>query len=153
MPLEFLSTNKNPISDDFFTKRINPTIDVANNVLKKATSIVKNPSDVFNVEFSKGDSLNSLANKYLKNSFAWQIIADANGLDPTKEIDLGKKLSIPKLDKLQQSVTKYLVESAQGKKLVSDLKKSVLNLIGIRDEEVAKELLGCADKIINFKKL
>jgi hypothetical protein len=148
---EYGSTNLTVEADKFFNDRIKPNLDTLNTVLKKDSEILKKDSDYFKVEYAPGKSLNSLATEYLGNSFAWQIIADANEIDPTKEIDLKKDIKIPKIDALKKSAEKYIIESPQGKRLIKDVRDSVLNLLGIKDKEVAKKLDECAEKILNFK--
>ena len=138
-------------ADAFFNSRIKPNLDTAHTVLKKVDEVLKKDADYFKIEYETGKSLNSLATEYLGNSFGWQIIADANGLDPTQEISLGSDLKIPKIEELQRSVEKYIIESPEGKKVISDVRQSVLNLLQIKDKEVAKQLEGCTEKILNFK--
>jgi hypothetical protein len=114
--------------------------------------------DFYNVEYQPGKTLNKLATEYLNNSFAWGIIAETNGIDPQKPIELSSVISgglkIPDQKILQEKVIKYIVNSPQGKQIIKDVKGSILDFAGIGEnsqDEFSKGLRECVNKIINFK--
>jgi hypothetical protein len=145
---EFLSKNKT-IESEIFDLLIKPNVD--DSILTRSQQVLSE-KDLFKVEWEPGQSLNKLATEYLGDSFAWQIIADANGIDPTKEIDIGSTLKVPDQKALENSIKKFIVNSPQGKQLISDAKQSILNLIGVGDSntEFSKTLKDCIGKVVNF---
>jgi hypothetical protein len=114
--------------------------------------------DYYNVEYQQGKTLNKLATEYLGDSFAWQIVAEVNEIDPQKPIDINKLsksgLKIPDQKILQEKAVKYIVNSPQGKQIIKDVKGSILDFAGIGEnsqDEFSKGIRECVNKIINFK--
>ncbi|QVQ57024.1 hypothetical protein ELBI_19 [Anabaena phage Elbi] len=145
---EFVSKNKT-VESEILDLLIKPNTD--DSILTRNQQAISD-RDIYNIEWEPGQSLNKLATDYLGDSFAWQIIADANGIDPTKEIDIGKSLKVPDQKALENSIKKYIVNSPQGKQLISDAKQSILNLLNVGDEktEFSKTLKDCVNKVVNF---
>ncbi|AND75592.1 hypothetical protein [Nostoc phage A1] len=145
---EFLSKNKT-IESELLDLLIKPNTD--DSILTRNKQAIAD-RDLFDIEWEPGQSLNKLATEYLGDSFAWQIIADANGIDPTKEIDIGAGLKVPDQKALENSIKKFIVNSPTGKQLISDAKQSILNLIGVGDSntEFSKTLKDCIGKVVNF---
>ncbi|QLF85092.1 hypothetical protein [Nostoc phage YongM] len=146
---EFVSKNKT-IESEILDLLINPNTE--DSVLTRNQQKISD-RDIYNIEWEPGQSLNKLATEYLGNSFAWQIIADANGIDPTKEIDIGTGLKVPDQKALENSIKKYIINSPQGKQVIEDAKQSILNLLNVGDDktEFSKTLKDCIGKVINFK--
>ncbi|AND75503.1 hypothetical protein [Nostoc phage N1] len=146
---EFVSKNKT-IESEILDLLIKPNVD--DSILTRNQQAIAD-KDLFKVEWEPGQSLNKLATEYIGDSFAWQIIADANGIDPTAPIDIGKGLKIPTQAALEKSIKKFIVNSPQGKQLISDAKQSILNLVGVGDNnsEFSKTLKECINKVVNFK--
>lgn len=82
---EFVSKNKT-VESEILDLLINSNID--DSVLTRNQQAISD-RDIYKIEWEPGQSLNKLATEYLGNSFAWDIVADANGIDPTKEINIG----------------------------------------------------------------
>lgn len=153
MTLQFLSTSATTESL-ILDLLVSPKLNIENSVLTPRTPPF-NPgnNDIFSYEWEKGSSLNKLAKDYLGDSFLWDVIADANGIDPTKEIDLKQIVKIPSIKDLEKGVRKYIIEDPNGKKLIKDAKDSILNLVGLSDNNspVGRSLKDCIDKVISFK--
>ncbi|XAI95769.1 hypothetical protein [Dolichospermum phage Dfl-JY23] len=145
---EFLSKNKT-VESEILDLLINSNID--DSILTRNQQAISD-RDIYKIEWEPGQSLNKLATEYLGNSFAWQIIADANGIDPTKEINIGSSLKVPDQKSLENSIKKFIVNSPQGKQIINDAKQSILNLIGVGDSntEFSKTLKDCIGKVVNF---
>ncbi len=149
MTIEFVSTEPT-VESLFFNQLIQPN--TAESVLTRVTKFIDD-KNLFSVEVTPGTSLNSLATEYLGDSFLWNIIADANGIDPLSPIDIGKILKVPTEESIISSVKKYIIDSPTGKQLITDVKQSILDLSGIGTEatEFSKTLQECIGKVINFK--
>ena len=128
---------------------------IPNSVFKNVMDISKifeNPKDIINVEWQAGESLGKIATEYLNNSFAWQVLADVNGLDAMGEIDIGTILKIPTEAAILNSVKRFVVNSPESKKFIEDIKGSILDLSSIGGSTpFAQNLKDCIGKIIDFK--
>ena len=72
--------------DMSFKEFLKPEEDKRKNDPEFTTRIVK-----------RGDTLSSIAAEMLDDSARWRIIADANQLDNPRELEIGRSLSIPKV--------------------------------------------------------
>lgn len=143
------------INQDFINKLFPQTQNTINSVLRirdETKKVLNNPSEIFNIEFEPGMSLDKLARDYLGDSFAWEAIAILNDInDPTEPISIGKNLKIPTATQIKTLANKFIAPEAQ--KVIDSVKGSILDLTGLNknNSKFATNLKDCVKKIIDFK--
>jgi hypothetical protein len=113
--------------------------------------ILNDPNNIFELEFTPGMSLNSLATEYIGDSFAWEAIAILNDLDPSKDIEIGKVLKIPTQEQIRKAANKIIAPEAN--QIIDSVKGSILDLTGLNKANTpfANNLKDCVNKVIDFK--
>jgi len=113
--------------------------------------IFNDPNNIFELEFTPGMSLNSLATEYIGDSFAWEAIAILNDLDPSKDVEIGKVLKIPTQEQIKKAANKIIAPEAN--KIIDSVKGSILDITGLNTANTpfANNLKDCVNKVIDFK--
>jgi hypothetical protein len=143
------------INDDFLNKLFPQSQNTINSVLRvrdETKKVLNNPSEIFNVEFQPGMTLDTLARDYLGDSFLWESIAVLNDVtDPTEPISIGRVLKIPTTAQIKTLANKFIAPEAQ--KVIDSVKGSILDLTGLNknNSKFATNLKDCINKIIDFK--